>query len=120
MPFDQNSRDSETSEVLGKNTYSFSKNLFQKPTHEFQTPKKGLFNIDEKFSTSKPNLAGIVKSSPTSSCSEKATLKPTVFSPVLINQKSNGIASAAMSKQNSLNDLKNNNSELVQKLLSIT
>jgi hypothetical protein len=64
-------------------TLSFGQNLFSRG--EFNTPKKDLFlnKIDEKFNKS-PKSSGSSHSS--------TVLKPTIFSPVLINAKSNGIS----------------------------
>jgi hypothetical protein len=63
-------------------TLSFGQNLFAK--NEFQTPIKTCFDkIDEKFNKSP-------KSSESSTTSR--VLKPTIFSPVLINAKSNGMS----------------------------
>ena len=76
-------------------TLSFGQNLFSRG--DFPTPKKDLFlnKIDEKFNKSP-------KSSESSH--SNTVLKPTIFSPVLINAKnqSNGISlEKSMSKQTS-------------------
>lgn len=89
--------------------------MFAKNDLSANPVRTSLFDkIDEKFNKSP-------KSSESSQTSK--VLKPTIFSPVLINSKSNGLLSKATSVNGSgeaPQAMQKSNTELVQKLLCIT